>query len=198
MNKRLLDGVRGVVFDLDGTLVDSVFDWPAIRDDLEVDQPSIIDFLNGLEGAEREERWRRMRDFERRATEAATVKEGAGELLELLRRRRMPTALVTNNTAENAHHLLDRFGLDFELVMTRDDGLWKPSGAPLEEAARRLGLTPEETLAVGDSHHDVAAAREAGCARIFLLHPRNGHLADQADLTFPDLPSLHRYLEEHL
>ena len=98
---------------------------------------------------------------------------------------------MTNNTRENTESLLSRFGLAFDLVLTRDDGLWKPSGAPVAEAVRRLGVEPERCLKVGDSHFDVAAAREAGCGRLAILHD-DGEL--EADLKFPDVAAFLRYL----
>ena len=53
---------------MDGTLVDSRYDWPAIRAELGIDAPSLIDALNGLGSPEREEKWRRLIEIERQAT----------------------------------------------------------------------------------------------------------------------------------
>lgn len=77
-------------------------------------------------------------------------------------------------------------------MLTRDDGLWKPSGAPVAEAIRRLGVPAERCLEVGDSHFDVAAARDAACGRLVILHDRTGEL--EADLKFPDVRAFLRYL----
>lgn len=189
----LPEGLEAVIFDLDGTLVDSRYDWPAIRAELGIAATSLIDALNGLDSPQREAKWRRLAEIERRATGSATVREGAAELLVFLRQRGLWTALVTNNSAENTASLLRRFGLAFDLVLTRDDGLWKPSGAPVAEAARRLGVAPERCLMVGDSHVDVAAAREAGCGRLVILHDDGGGL--EADLKFPDIGEFLRYLK---
>jgi phosphoglycolate phosphatase len=104
-------------------------------------------------------------------------------------------ALVTNNTDANTSLLLDRFGLRFDVVLTRDSGLWKPSGAPLAAAMGELGVSPERCLAVGDSMYDVLAAREAGCKVVCLLHDEDGKHRDRADLAFDDLAALKRYLE---
>ena len=126
---------------------------------------------------------------------AARLKHGAPALLAFLRTRGMRTALVTNNTRENTRLLLNKFDLSFDLILTRDDGLHKPSGAPLEEALRRLGAAPERTLCVGDSHFDLLAGRAAGCRWVCILHDREGTYRAEADLHFPDLPSFQQYLE---
>ena len=192
LKTRLMADIEAVIFDMDGTLVDSHYDWPAIRGELGIDAPSLIDALNGLEGEDREAKWRRMVEIEREATAAATLQDGVNELLAFLRERGIPAALVTNNTAENAASLLERFGLRFDLVLTRDDGLWKPSGAPVAEAVRRLGVPAQHCLKVGDSHYDVAAARDAGCGSLIILHDHADKL--EADLKFPDAGAFLRYL----
>jgi phosphoglycolate phosphatase-like HAD superfamily hydrolase len=91
--------------------------------------------------------------------------------------------------------LLDRFGLEFDEVVTRDSGMWKPSGAPIVEAARRLGVPSERCLAVGDSRYDVDAARGAGCGRVCVVYGAAERYRDHADLAFEDLRALTRYLD---
>ena len=192
---RAFDGVGAVLFDLDGTLVDSPYDWPAIRRRLGVDHPSLIDGLNGLPSAEREARWRELEAIEAEATREATLKAGARELLERLRRAGLGLALVTNNGRANTRTLLDRFGLAFDVVITRESGLYKPSPAPLLEAARRLGVDPSRCAVVGDSRHDLAAARGAGCYPVILVGNRDPGLTAGADLAFADLEELLRFVE---
>jgi len=195
LEAQAFDGVRAVLLDMDGTLVDSPYDWPAIRERLGVDHPSLIDGLNGLPEAEREARWRELEAIEAGATAWATLVEGARELLELLRAAGLSLALVTNNSEANTRALLERFGLDFDVVLTRDSGLYKPSSAPLLEAAHRLGVPPGRCAAVGDSRHDVAAAREAGCSPVILVRNPDPELAARADLAFADLRGLMRFVE---
>jgi HAD superfamily hydrolase (TIGR01509 family) len=190
----ILDGIRAVVFDMDGTLIDSTYDWPAIRRRLGVNGASIIDDLNGLEEPERSRRWALLEEIEKTATESARLHEGADEVLEIFSGRGFATALVTNNSSANTRRLLARFGLRFDVVLTRDSGLWKPSGAPVSEAVTRLGVRPTECLGVGDSRYDVLAAREAGLAAVCLVHDGAARLNVDADLSFADIPAFVRYL----
>jgi len=150
----LMRGIEAVIFDMDGTLVDSSYDWPAIRRRLGVTGASIIDDLNGHPEPERSRRW-----------------------------------------AELEERLLDRLGLDFDVVVTRDSGLWKPSGAPVTEAAKRLGVNSDRCLGVGDSHYDILAGREAGLGGVCVLHDGNGRHDGAADLAFKDIPAFVRYLK---
>jgi phosphoglycolate phosphatase len=180
---------------MDGTLVDSIYDWPAIRRELGVSGASIIDELNGLGEPERSRRWAELEAIEASASRAAALHEGASELLELLAAHGLATALVTNNSDDNTGQLLERFGLSFDVVVTRDSGFWKPSGKPVAEAVRRLGLEPGVCLGVGDSHYDLLAAREAGLAAICMLNDGHGLHAGEAELSFADIPAFMRYLK---
>ncbi len=191
----LMDGMAAFLLDMDGTLVDSAYDWPALRLELGVAGPSLIDSLNGLSSPARERSWAALEEAERQATATAVVHEGASDLLELLHGRGLACALVTNNTAENTRTLLDRFGLRFDTVITRDEGVWKPSGAPLLEAARRLGVGLERCVKVGDSRYDLQAGREAGCGRVVLVGPRAEAWRDEADHCFATLAAFVRYLQ---
>lgn len=194
----VLEGVEAFLFDMDGTLIDSAYDWRAIRRELGVGASSIIEHLNGLAGPEREEKWEALREIERKATRKSRPKDGARDLLAFLRARGIRTALVTNNSEENARYLVERFELDLDVVLTRDSGLWKPSGAPLKEALRQLEVAPSSALAVGDSLYDVLSAREAECRGLCLLFADREELAREADLCFADIRSFLDYLRAML
>jgi HAD superfamily hydrolase (TIGR01509 family) len=191
----LIEGMEACVFDMDGTLIDAEYDWQAIKATLGIDGVSIIEELNGLEGEEREAKWAEMRRIERNATQSAQLRPGVVELIGLLHEERVKTALVTNNSDENVSYLLDKFGISFEVVISRDSGLYKPSGAPVAEAVRRLGASPEKTLCVGDSAYDIMACRDSGCAWVCILFDEKNLLSPNADLSFPDIHGLIRYLQ---
>ncbi len=109
--------------------------------------------------------------------EAVPVKAGVHELLAELKARRIPTAVATSSRAAHALSHLDAAGLlsNFHAVVTRDDVTNpKPHPEPYLMAAERLGLPPEACLAVEDSHTGVRAAVAAGLQTIMvpdLVHP---------------------------
>lgn len=185
--------LRGALFDLDGTVVDVPYDWTRIKEDLGSGDVPILTYLGGLAEPERSRKWEILSRFERDATAKAVLKRGMRGFLDFLKRRGIRTALVTNNSRENTDHLLSRFGLAFDLVMTRESGLWKPSGAPLRAAMASLGLSGDVCCAIGDSHFDVRAAEDAGLRHIFILSREPARFASFASAeVFPSVAALHR------
>ncbi len=160
---------RLVIFDLDGTIVENNYDWAAIRQELGLSSGSILAYLDSLPEPDRSEKYAVLEAHERRQTELARLRPGTAAFLGWLASRRIKTALVTNNNLENTRRLLERFQLTFDLTLTRESGLYKPSGAPLIRVMEQLKVKPDETVAVGDTHYDLQAAREAGLARVFIL-----------------------------
>ena len=190
--------IKGLIFDLDGTVVENDYDWAAIREELGTGAASILGFLDSLREPERSAKWAVLERHEARQTEASVLREGIADLLGLLRSRGIATALVTNNSRKNAEFLLGKFGLDFDCVITRESGLWKPSGAPFLEVMKTLALEPGDCGVVGDTHFDVLAALDAGIGAIFLVSEEPGRFAGFPVEVYPDMDVLKERLESLL
>ncbi len=92
---------------------------------------------------------------------------GARELLDYLAAQSVPQALVTNKPEAFTEVLLQKMGIAryFVQVIGGDTlPTRKPDPAPLRTVLERLGVEPQQALMVGDSRNDVQAARAAGCA----------------------------------
>jgi len=182
--------IKGVIFDLDGTVVENGYDWTRIREELGTGAMSILAYLDSLEEPERSEKWTILEAHEAEQTAASVLREGVRELLGLLRARGIATALVTNNSRKNTEFLLNKFGLAFDCVMTRESGLWKPSGAPFVEVLKTLGIEPQACGIIGDTRFDILAALDAGIGAIFLLSDEPERFAGFPVEVFPDLDCL--------
>ena len=91
------------------------------------------------------------------------------EVLALLRRRGVPTAILTRNTRESVDTVLAKHDLAFDVIITADDALApKPSPEPVRHIATALGVHPRETMVVGDFRFDVESGRAAGAMTVFL------------------------------
>ncbi len=112
-----------------------------------------------------------------RMHEAVPLKAGVEEFLAELQARRIPTAVATSSRSQHALGHLGGAGIlsMFQAVVTRDDVINpKPHPEPYLKATGLLGLKPEHCLAVEDSHAGVRAAAAAGLQTIMvpdLVHP---------------------------
>ncbi|WP_256299657.1 HAD family hydrolase [Haloarchaeobius salinus] len=161
----------GVVYDLDGTLVDLVVDWDAVARDVQAVyadagiSPDDSDLWTMLGGAREHGLYD---DVE--AAIAAHEREGAREsrLLphaDVLAREDRPVAVCSLNCEAACRVALDTHDLAGHVgpVVGRDTvSTWKPDPEPLLHAVDGLGLSPENVLFVGDSERDAVTADRAG------------------------------------
>jgi phosphoglycolate phosphatase len=104
--------------------------------------------------------------YGRAPEEGSRLYPGVRDFLAALQARGLPMALITNKPARFVPPLLRSFELDgfFGLTLGGDSlAEKKPHPAPLLHAAAHFGVAPARCLMVGDSRHDIEAARRAGC-----------------------------------
>lgn len=182
---------RAVLFDLDGTLLDSAPDLAAAANAMLVAlgcpprDPAVIATYIGKGIPKLVERTltgaldapadaalfeRALPLYEhhyaaesgRRSVPFPGVREG----LHALRAAGVPMACITNKAERFTTDLLARTALDgyFRVVVCGDTvARKKPDPEPVLAACARLGVAPGEALMIGDSANDVQAARAAGC-----------------------------------
>jgi phosphoglycolate phosphatase len=187
---------RGVLIDLDGTLLDTVPDLAAavnaMRSELKLlplpvaqvaayvgkgadvlVHRALTESIDGRADPALFGRGRELfyRHYRRENGRQALVFPGVREALELLRQRGLAIACVTNKPREFTLELLQRVGLGdaFAAVVSGDDTKEKkPHPEPMLHACALLGLPATDTAMIGDSENDVLSARAAGCAVILV------------------------------
>jgi phosphoglycolate phosphatase len=183
---------RAVLFDLDGTLLDTAPDMVGALNDLRVEQslaplPFAIARPHVSHGALSLVRlaFPEARDADREALRlrflelyrsqlAVRTRPFAGmlELLAAIERAGLPWGVVTNKPAWLTEPLLEATGLRSRAsIIVSGDTVpeRKPHPLPLIHASQRLGIAPTECLYVGDAERDVQAARAAGMRVIVAL-----------------------------
>lgn len=183
-----LAGVTCVLLDLDGTLIDSIGLITAsfrhstatvlgvslpddellqdlgmpLRPQMERISPEHAEeLLAAYRGHNHENHDRLVREY-----------PGTREALEAMALAGTRLGVVTSKLAGIARRGVERFGYEdfIEVLVTADDtSRHKPEPDPLWEAARRLGVEPAECAYVGDSPHDVTAARRAAMVAVAAL-----------------------------
>lgn len=178
--------VKAVLFDLDGTLIDSAPDLGAAADKMRTDRglpslpyekyrPMAGAGARGMLGvafgmtpehpdfpAMREEFFR---NYEACMTQRTYVFDGVAQLIASLAERELAWGVVTNKSMRFTAPLTKAMPL-FSTARTVVGGDStphpKPHPAPLLEAARQVGVRPIECVYVGDDLRDVQAGRAAG------------------------------------
>jgi phosphoglycolate phosphatase len=194
-----------VLFDLDGTLVDSVKDLASAADEMmrqlghaAPGTDRVRNYVgNGIErlvhrcltcemntDAAQPEFDRAlalfMQIYEQHNGLHSTIFTGVREGIEMTARRGLHLGCVTNKSRVFTEPLLDTLDLlrYFEILVCGDTTAHKkPHPAPLQYAMRHWDLQAQEVLFVGDSVHDVQAARAAGM-RIICVNYGYNHDTD--------------------
>ncbi len=195
---------RAVLFDLDGTLIDSAPDLGAAADKMRTDRglPSLdlslyrpmagagargmLNIAFGLKPedpdfmAMREEFFR---NYEQAMTVRTYIFEGVIELIAQLQSRGLPWGVVTNKSSRFTDPLTQMMPL-FEsagaIVSGDTTPHAKPHPEPLFEAARRMQLDPAHCWYVGDDARDIVAGRAAGMKTVAATY---GYLGEVSDLS---------------
>jgi HAD superfamily hydrolase (TIGR01509 family) len=181
--------IKGVIFDMDGTITECDVDFEAIRREANIPNVPILEYIEGLEGPERREVLAVLERHEARAAGSSRLRKGVVEILEELREKGIKTALLTRNSRRSVETILKRHNLKFDVIVSRDDAPPKPSPQPVLLISKKLGLRPRELLVVGDFHFDVQAGRSAGARTAFLLNS-NYHPPQDADYHLHNLEDL--------
>lgn len=189
--------IRGVIFDLDGTLIDSRLDFDAMRRDMGFSPGQLIlETLESLSDANERARCEMiLARHEREGALCATPMPGARELLDELVRRDLSTAILTRNSRAMTELALNRLNLAFSHVLTREDAPPKPDPAGLLQICRRWGFSTGEVLFVGDYHFDLLAGRAAGIPAVLYSPDELPHYSHDADFIIRNLMELIELLD---
>jgi phosphoglycolate phosphatase len=196
------DTLGAVLFDLDGTLVDSAPELGAAADKMRTDRglsslplaryrPMAGAGARGMLGiafditpqspdfaALREEFFV---NYEARMLLNTHVFDGVSELIDALAQRGLAWGIVTNKSKRFTDPLtrsIPVFASAGAVVSGDTTPHAKPHPEPLFEAARRLGLDPARCVYVGDDERDIMAGRAAGMRTVAATY---GYMGAQAD-----------------
>ncbi len=195
--------IAAVLFDLDGTLIDSAPDLGAAADQMRLVRglPSLpfelyrplagagargmlgvafgIDPMDAAYEALREEFFV---NYEGCLTQRTLAFDGVPELIEQIQQRNLHWGVVTNKAARFTDPLtgaMPLFASARAIVSGDTTPHAKPHPEPLLEAARRIGVAPEECLYVGDDERDVVAGLAAGMKTVAATY---GYLGNKAEV----------------
>lgn len=165
--------VRGAIFDLDGTLVDSRLDFARIRRDMRfTGGGSLLEWIDRLPAVEAR-RCRAILDrHELDGALRSTPLPGVIEFLDAIDARGLNRAIATRNSRHATRVALRCAALAFDHCYTRDDGPFKPDPWAIYRACECWGVTPSEVVVFGDYVYDIEAGRAAGAWTVLVCNGR--------------------------
>ncbi len=182
--------IQAVLFDLDGTLIDSAPDLGAAADKMRTDRgltslplaryrPMAGSGARGMLGiafdmAPDHAHYEAMKEeffvnYERCMTHRTFAFDGVQALIDKLIQRKLPWGVVTNKSARFAEPLtraMPLFASAGTVISGDTTPHAKPHPEPLFEAARRLRVDPKRCIYVGDDHRDIVAGQAAGMGTV--------------------------------
>ena len=199
--ENMMTGIRGVIVDLDGTMVHTAPDFQVAINRMRAElglEPLSVETIISFVGKGSENLMRRVLDVDYESAVAeslyeqalesykrhyedinglySSVYDGVSEGLAAMKANGLRLACVTNKPVAFARVLLDKTGLAsyFEVIYGGDSlPAKKPDPLPMLTVCRDFGLEPAQVVAIGDSSNDAEAARAAGCRSLTVPYGYN-------------------------
>jgi HAD superfamily hydrolase (TIGR01509 family) len=185
--------LRGVIFDLDGTLVHEELDFEAIRAEIGLRPATpLLEALATMADGVRRRAEAIIDRHEAAAARLAVALPGVPRFLDWLDDLGVRRAVLTRNSGRAARAALAAAGLGgFEPVIARDDAPFKPDPSGIHAVCRAWDFAPGDVAMIGDYLFDLQAGAAAGCATVLVAHGRDLPFAASAGLVidgFDPLP----------
>ncbi|WP_447885807.1 sugar phosphatase [Serratia fonticola] len=200
---------KGFLFDLDGTLVDSLpvveRAWTQWAERHGISPQQVLDFIHGKQAitslrhfmpnateAELQQEFTLLEQVEAEDTDGVHALPGALALLEQINALGIPWAIVTSGSVPvaNARRLAGGVPLPEVFITSELVKQGKPHPDAYLLGAQGLGLAPQDCVVVEDAPAGILSGLAAGCQVIAVNAPADAPKLDQVDLILSSLEQL--------
>ena len=166
--------IKGIIFDLDGTLIRLPIRYEIIfeklqnlfdtNDEFKPLIPTILEKANN--DIELQQAFDLLCEEETLAVNNFKVIDGAIDILNYFKKRNYSLSLVTMQCMKAAKLVLDKMQISelFSSIITRDDS--NQRSTQIQKSVEILSLSPDQVMVIGDRIHDVKSAKQVGCSAI--------------------------------
>lgn len=162
--------LRGIIFDMDGTLTKPNVDFAAIEREIGAKVGFIIDYAERSTPEERKRALDILERYEAQAAMESELNEGVVEMLEFVSKKRLKKALLTRNSRKSVETVLRKHKLHFEFIVSREDTKPKPAPDPIFLLSKRMDIHTDHLLMVGDYKYDIICGKAAGTKTVLLRY----------------------------
>ena len=186
-----LSQLKGVLFDLDNTLVSCSMSFVKMRTAVNCPEgQDILTHVNNLPNEKQRHAQQTIIDIEVNDAHKSKAFKGATELLSFLKTQKIPTAIITRNCEQAARIKLDKTAIDTDILITREHFPAKPDPSALQYVAQQWRNNTSELLFVGDYRYDLEAAFNAQMPSCLVHQQEIQDFTNLATFSSRDLVSL--------
>ncbi|WP_160142030.1 HAD family hydrolase [Nitrincola tapanii] len=185
--------IKGIIFDLDGTLVTSSLDFAAIKHEIGCPlHEDVLSFLESLPAHQQHKAREVIHRHELLDAHTSHWLPSAQTFIEKCFEEKIAMAIVTRNSHQPTRVKVKRNGIPIQHIVTRETSKPKPDPSALLKIAQHFHLPTEAILMVGDYKYDLQAGRNAKMPTCLINYEHLPDYADLADYTFPHFGLLHQ------
>ncbi|EGG15967.1 hypothetical protein DFA_09638 [Cavenderia fasciculata] len=189
--------IKGIIFDLDGTLTLPVMDFGLLRRNLGLHTTTrdVLEAIKDWTPEQQVQGHKIIHDFEMDARNKLVIQPGASELMQLLETLNIKKAIHSRNNLANITYFQDQLGYKFDPLVGREIEPPKPNPAGCQHISKHWLIDAKDILFIGDSKDDLLTSKAFGSCSVLLVNEHNDKAKEMADLCVNSLEEFRQLIE---
>jgi HAD superfamily hydrolase (TIGR01549 family) len=177
--------LKAVIFDMDGTIVDTKLNFDQIREEIGIPpKKPILEYLEqSSDSIFVEKAHQVINRHESEGAKKSLIIRDFQTFYDWLKVNKVKTGLLTRNSRKVTELIVKKFNWNFDIIITRDDAPPKPNPEGLFFCLKQFYCKEKELLFIGDHLFDLETAYNAGVYSCLIEQKYNQQFIAQADLS---------------